>query len=557
MRAVFAFPPPASPSYTPLGLASLAAHVKTSVPNCSLTLLDLNLETWDWLAIRDPQLRDLRSFLQGGAPGRAASGPAAEFMDDDAYAARRPHWNAAWERMGTLGEQARRFVEAGEAGDTGVARGSGDAATDFAAWLDDGVERLLRSDPQLIGFSVMYLDQLAFALALARRVKNRVGAQRTRAHAVGASRPPANGQSGSPTIVLGGAAMSAVAVDEIRAACPYIDGIVAGEGEHAVAALCSAGDAAATLRLSGSIERPEARRTSDEQGPAPLRAPDFTAFDLTRYWNPSPVLPVLFSRGCAWRRCRFCAHNFSFGRYRHKDVDAFVAELAELQARHGARHFYFADQFIAGNDLAHIADALLAAKLDLRFHVMGRPDPQHPRAQLDKLHHAGCRWISWGVETGSQRLLDIVDKGTRVPVVERVIRDAAAAGIANMLMMIFGLPTGTDADLEQTFAFIDRVQDRIDIMTASQFVLFAGTPFADSAAQYGLQILGARELLRVGGQPVHSTRLDFREIGADGSLRPPRGALEVAAWEKRKAWLKDFTSAERFCCEHSLLRFSR
>jgi hypothetical protein len=63
MRAVLAFVPPASPSYAPLGLASLAAHLKTVACDCSLTLLDLNVEAWDWIA--------------------------AEFMDDDAYAARR------------------------------------------------------------------------------------------------------------------------------------------------------------------------------------------------------------------------------------------------------------------------------------------------------------------------------------------------------------------------------------------------------------------------------------------------------------------------------------
>jgi hypothetical protein len=520
--------------------------MQEAAPDCSLTLLDLNLETWDWLATRDPLLRDLRCFLQGGAPGQAAPRLADEFMDDDVYAARRPQWNAAWERVGALGQQARRFVDEGEAGD---------ADADFAAWLYDNVERLLRTDPQLIGFSVMYLDQLAFALALARHVKERSGAGRAQADAAARTSEP--GHSRTPTIILGGAAMSAVAVDEIRAACPYIDGIVVGEGEHAVAALCSGEHTATALASGEPLERVHARLAPDALTPAPLCAPDFTAFDLARYWNPARVLPVLFSRGCAWRRCRFCAHNFSFGRYRHKDIDAFVAELAALQALHGTRHFYFADQFIGGSDLTRIADALFAAKLEIRFHVMGRPDAQHSRAQLDKLHRAGCRWISWGVETGSQRLLDVVDKGTRAAVVEAVVRDAAATGIANMLMMIFGLPTSTDEDLTQTFDFIERVHDQIDIMTASQFVLFAGTPFAENAAQYGLHILGARELLRAGGRPVHSTRLDFREIGADGSLRPPRGPLEVAAWEKRRAWLKDFSRAERFCCEHSLLRFSR
>jgi anaerobic magnesium-protoporphyrin IX monomethyl ester cyclase len=532
MKVALLFPPVTSLTYVPLGLASLAAHARARGPGAAIVAWDLNRESWDWLAARDPGVGALRAFLRGEgcrvgtATGAAGAGT---FFDAQAYEARRPAWNLSWARMNQLADDARRYIETGELGD------------DAGLLLDRFVERVLAEDPALVGISVMYLDQLAFALALARRLRESSAVPRGAFH-----------------IVLGGASMSALQPEEILAACPYVDAIAFGEGESAIAALCagtSLGRVAGMMYRDGASIR--ANPPAGEAAIDSLAPPDFSDLTLAGYWNPEPVLPALFSRGCAWRRCRFCAHNASFGHHRRKEIGAFVTELERNREQLRVRHIYLADQYIRGADLAAIADALITEGLDLRLHTMGRPDEEYSSARLVRLQRAGFRWVSWGVESGSQRLLEVVCKGTRVPVIERVVRETHDAGIANMLMMIFGLPTGTDEDLAQTFDMIERCSDAIDIMTTSQFVLFAGTPFAGSAAELGLEILGPRELLRAGGRVIHSTRLDFREIARDGSLRPSRGPLEIAAWERRKRWLKDFTREERLSTEHTLLYFSR
>ncbi|MBM3316669.1 MAG: B12-binding domain-containing radical SAM protein [Candidatus Eisenbacteria bacterium] len=527
MRVALLFPPPAAPSYAPLGLAMLAAHLRRAMPEVALALLDGNLAAWDFLALRHAPLGGVRAFMRD--PSR--------FFDACGYAARRSSWNGAWRTMDALCGEARRYAEGGD--EIGRA-GSGE---DFAALLDSLVERLLGGDPVWVGLSVMYLEQLPWALAIARRVEERCGGR-------------------GPRVVLGGAAISALDLEELLRAFPAVHAAVPGEGELPAEALCRgvAWEQVPGLARAapGGVRRnaPVPAAGLEMAATHALR-PDFGDLPLAAYWNPEPVLPALFSRGCRWRRCRFCAHNFSFGDYRSKAAGDFARELAEERGRSGARHVYLADQYVGGADLARIAEALLAEGLDLRFHAMGRPDGEHTPERLALLRRAGCRWISWGVESGSQRLLDLVGKGTRVPVIEGVIRAAGEAGIANMLMMIFGLPTSTDEDLRLTFGLIERLADRIDIMTASRFVLFAGTAFAERAADHGLEIIGPREILRANGLAVHSTRLQFRERAADGSLRPPRAALEAAEWERRRAWLKDFALAERFSVEHTLLGFGR
>jgi hypothetical protein len=142
-------------------------------------------------------------------------------------------------------------------------------------------------------------------------------------------------------------------------------------------------------------------------------------------------------------------------------------------------------------------------------------------------------------------------------VIERVVRDTADAGISNLLMMIFGLPTSSDPDLRQTLRLLEDLHDSVDALAISSFALWAGTPFARSANQYGIRATGARELLRIQGVPLHSHRLNFLEASGDGSPRPPRGPFEVAEWEKRKRWMGEPGFLEQLPCEHYLLHVTR
>jgi NAD(P)-dependent dehydrogenase (short-subunit alcohol dehydrogenase family) len=343
-------------------------------------------------------------------------------------------------------------------------------------------------------------------------------------------------------------------VDEALYACPAVDGVVVGEGEAGLTQLCLGAPEpevpGLVHRSPSGISRNRAAQTSSLKH---ATLPDFGSLPLPRYFNPAPVLPVLYSRGCKWRRCRFCAHNSSFAGYRTKAADRCVDELEELVARHGARHFYFADLYVDAPDLEALADRILARRLDIHFHVLGRPTADYTRERLEKMAAAGCRWISWGVESGSQRLLDVAAKGTRVETVTQVLGDAQAAGISNLMMMIFGLPTSTEADLADTFRFLEGAYGCVDAMTASSFALFEDTPFARGASRFGLTVRDRVEELRVDGIPIHSKRLLFAERTADGSLRPPRGPVEVGDWHRRRRWFGDVPFLEGVACEHYLL----
>jgi len=514
MRSVFIFPPPASPSYIPLGTASVFSFLSQKTPTGTPELFDLNIETWYWLGKNDRSIENMLAFMRGEW---------GHFYDAAQYEQEVETWNLTKELMERLLNDANLYLKTGE-------RTHG-----LERLLDFQRERVMGSDPELICFSVMYPKQLIFALALSVYIK----------------RIP---ELHDVKIVLGGAMLSFVNGRELLSSCLEIDGIVQGEGELPAWQLTSG---ERFDRIQGMLYRDKGtvklNPKPDTMSLHTIPSPDFHPFHPGRYLNPEPVLPMLYSRGCRWRKCLFCAHNLSFSGYRTKRVVNLVDEIEACGAMFGARCFYFADQYIGINDLMLIADEILKRRLTVYFHYMGQPTGDYNRETFEKLFEAGCRWISWGVESGSQRLLDLINKGTNVEGIARVLTRSHEAGIRNIAMMLFGLPSSTDGDFNRTVDFLNDLSGSIDVVTASSFNLYRGTGFERQAGLFGIEVTGSQELLKTARGTVHGLRLDYREIDGNGLGGPPRGPIEVAEWERKKGWIFEPSIHTLMCAEHYLL----
>ncbi|MGD9548354.1 MAG: radical SAM protein [Candidatus Krumholzibacteriia bacterium] len=519
MRGALVFAPLADPTYAPLGLATLADHVRASAPECELIPLDLNFAWWQALADREPDVGALRGWLRT---------PAEEFYDPLAYGDRRKTWNRAAQGIAAMAGWSRAYLERDE------------TAPELRGFLQFGAALITASAPEWIGFSMLYPEQVLPSLALAKFLAEEVFA--------GA---PAGDR---PALILGGASASALRPREVLPACPFIDGVFGGEGEQGLVQLLRGNDpstiAGLAHRRDGEVHE---NRKPDTLSAACVQLPTFEGLDPALRWNPTPVLPVVFSRGCKWRRCRFCAHNLSYSGYRRQTVARFADYLGFLQDRWGASHFYFADQYVDAEDLEELSLAILDRGLRLSFHVMGRPTAAYSARRLETMARAGCRWISWGVETGSARLLEACGKGTTPGEISQVMTDAAAAGIFNLMMMIFGLPTSTDEDLQATMDLVADLGPAASGVTSSRFQLFDRTPYAVQAAKYGLRITGREVLFARGDRPVHSLRLFHQERAGDGAWRPPRGSLEIARWKEFCRWTRPASEMDGLGCEHTLL----
>ena len=511
MRICLVFPPRSSPTYTPLGIACLAASARQA--GAPVELFDANLELWNSFCDTNAELAAMREFSHGSL---------ADFRTPARYIERWGHIVDGHARFDELEKLCRQYL-AGAGLDSRL-----------AAVLRRQAARVECGTPEAVGFSVMYLDQLPFALALAKYLA-----------ASGAG----------CRLFLGGAAMSALSPAELLAGAPFLDAILEGEGEVPFRGLLAGADWAALpgcyFRENGRVTRSGAPESVRDLGELPI--PDFRQLAGNGYFNPLPVLPIYGCRGCKWRRCRFCTHNGSFGRFRARPPMLVAQEMLSRRISCGCRHFYLVDQYVDPVYLDALCDAILDLGLDCRFQIMARTIEEYTPGLLEKAARAGCCWISWGMESGSQRLLDLMNKGTRVGPAEQVIREASAAGISNLLMMIFGAPGANRESMEETFSFLERVWGAIDGMTASAFVLFDRTAFGRNPGGYGLEVLGGNRILDLEGKPIYDLKLRFRRTGEPGRMESPLAAMEIAEWERRKIWLPELPFYGKLCCEHYLL----
>lgn len=178
--------------------------------------------------------------------------------------------------------------------------------------------------------------------------------------------------------------------------------------------------------------------------------------DLKTY-NPEMegegVARIWSSRGCN-RRCAFCA-KLTGDRVRFRSVDLFMEELGILVNAYGFKNIIFMDDNFCLNQsrAIHICKQIIKEKMDLNIRICPRADSVN-RDLLKLLRKAGVTEISFGVESGSQVMLDWMQKDTTVDVMKRAIRDAKAEGMLVKIYLIVCFPFETDETIEETKQFV-------------------------------------------------------------------------------------------------------
>jgi radical SAM superfamily enzyme YgiQ (UPF0313 family) len=293
-------------------------------------------------------------------------------------------------------------------------------------------------------------------------------------------------------VILGGPMFNLPEVAESWRRLPGISAVVGAEIDRdlpaLVEAVCKGKDA---LAFPGVV-LPDGRRSAMA---APLRdlddspLPDFTDFPWDRY--PVRIIPLMTGRGCQWDKCLFCSDVISTsGRsFRSRSVGNVLAEMEEQVLRHETRNFLFLDLKLNSwpGMIRGIAvgtrERLPGAEWVGTVHVDERRDNGLSRADLDMAVAGGMRRISFGLETGSQRLLDAMRKGSSVARNSAFIRDAHAAGLSIRCTMFKGFPGETADDMRATADFLEEHAHLLDRVRFNEFTLHSGTPIWNEVAR--------------------------------------------------------------------------
>jgi len=189
------------------------------------------------------------------------------------------------------------------------------------------------------------------------------------------------------------------------------------------------------------------------------------------YGMQMPNAVIMASRGCP-HRCIFCSNHKTPNRRR--DPKKIVDEI-EFCLNLGAKSIqFYDDEFIGTSPVQNswveaICDEIIARNLQhISYLVQGRCSPFIKLEILQKMKTAGFKWVWWGVESGSQKMLDLMKKDTTLADIKNTFKIAHAAGLKSLMFIIIGLPGETKKDVYETGRLIENVnpdQVRFHIIT--------------------------------------------------------------------------------------------
>jgi radical SAM superfamily enzyme YgiQ (UPF0313 family) len=239
------------------------------------------------------------------------------------------------------------------------------------------------------------------------------------------------------------------------------DYLVLGEGEETLPELVeriSQGKAVAECRGLVMQEGEKIVDTGKREGIADLdKLPlaDFSLFKLNRYLHKNS-LPVITSRGCV-KKCVFCFDTWHQGVYRHRSCDKIVKEIHYLYHNYSLRRLKFNDLLINGDLklLEDICDNLITLRLNDLFwsgNMITREGMS--RVLFKKMYRAGCRSVTFGLETASIDILKRMGKYYPLKELKETLKAVTASGINVTTNWIVGFPGETRTDLFNTMKFI-------------------------------------------------------------------------------------------------------
>lgn len=205
-----------------------------------------------------------------------------------------------------------------------------------------------------------------------------------------------------------------------------------------------------------------------------------TEFKLSNYFTPNPVVPIRTSSSCYYKQCVFCTH--------HNNVK-YVEYPLDLIKKHivssNQKYFFLIDDMISAKRLLEFAD--IVKDLNIKWTCQLRPTKHYTNEVLNKLKEAGLKMVIWGVESGNQRILDLMKKGTNVLDVKKVLENSHHNKIKNVAYIMFGFPTETKEEFLDTINFLKDNSDNIDLVSTSIFGLQNNSAMYDSPEFFGIK----------------------------------------------------------------------
>lgn len=278
---------------------------------------------------------------------------------------------------------------------------------------------------------------------------------------------------------------------------PFFDVGVIGEGEETIVELLnslenknSQDDVKGIIfRKNGEIKINSRRHYIENLDTLPFPAWDLLP-DITKYYFPPadsinrlPSTSLITSRGCPGK-CIFCNRTIFGNVTRSHSVNYIMEEIFYLINTFKIKEIFFQDDtfFVHREILKELCEKLIERKLDLSFCCYGRVDMVDVEI-LKLMKKAGFWQISYGIETGSQKILDFTKKGTTLEQIENAVKWTKESKIKVKGLFMLGNFLETKETIKETINLIRKLP--LDDFHMTYFTPFPGSLSYKIAKDYG------------------------------------------------------------------------
>jgi len=342
--------------------------------------------------------------------------------------------------------------------------------------VEQTVNKILSFKPQAVGFTATTHNRLR-AIEVIKLLKQK---------------------ESSLLIVVGGPHFSLSAVNALEAVSD-IDCVVRREGEETLKQLLEVWPDQIKLKnvLGLTYRNSNGEIVFNPDRPflnwSQLAWPAWHLYDLSKYnktirRTAIRTIGVISGRGCP-NHCVFCCNAaYSKSILRLRDPIDFVDELEYLKQNYGFVGFNFWDDTltISKKHVLNICDQILKRKLNINWYARARVNTVDKEI-IDTMRHAGCIRISYGIESGSPRILKIIKKNIFLEQARQAIKWSHQAGMAIGLNFIVNLPEENMEDLKMTADLIKEFKKTPNINASYGFALiYPGTEMESYAKMHGI-----------------------------------------------------------------------
>lgn len=282
----------------------------------------------------------------------------------------------------------------------------------------------------------------------------------------------------SITTIAGGPHPTALPKESIKE-CLEIDIVIVGEAEETVREICQEKKLSTIegicFKKNGKIILNKKRELIKNLDSIPLPARHLV--DNKKYLWSVPkkgiiqISPIMTTRGCPYK-CVFCSQLVTFGNcMRYRSVDNVIQEIDEIVNKYKINHLVFYDDTLGLNKKLtyELVNRIKKEKLDFTFEGMTRVNII-TKELLVKLKSIGLNRLSFGVESGNQKILDASKKGITLKQVREAYNLASKFKIETRMSIVLGLPFETKETIKKTIKFMKSLK-------CYQAYVNIGTPF--------------------------------------------------------------------------------